>query len=111
MNGISKETTQSPPTPRTRTDSAFLDGACCIAEDSTFLKEEYFHHLLGVERKRTERSGNPSLLMLIDLHSLASDRDSSQMACRINSLLSSILRESDILGWYTSYSVVGAILS
>jgi sugar transferase (PEP-CTERM system associated) len=110
MNGISKETTQSPLTRRTRTDSAFLDGVC-IAEDSTFLKEEYFHHLLGVERKRTERSGNPSLLMLIDLHSLAAGQSSPEMVCRLNSLLSSILRESDILGWYTSYSVVGAILS
>ncbi|MGC9196979.1 MAG: sugar transferase [Syntrophobacteraceae bacterium] len=111
MNGISKETAPSPLTHPRRTDSAFLDGACYIAEDSTFLKEEYFHHLLGVERKRTERSGNPSLLMLIDLHSLSVGQGSPEMVCRINSLLSSILRESDILGWYTSYSVVGAILS
>jgi sugar transferase (PEP-CTERM system associated) len=89
--------------------TTLLDSA--IEDELAFLGEQYFHHLLMVERKRTERSGNPSLLMLIDVGSLSGDPNRSKTIYRINMLLSSVLRETDIKGWYKSYSVIGVILS
>lgn len=81
-------------------------------EDTLFHKEEYFHRLLVMERKRTERSGNPSVLMLIDISKLSANWNPPGTIDNIVlQLICSIFRETDIVGWYKSYSVIGVILS
>lgn len=79
-------------------------------EDASFLAEEFFSRLVTLERKRTERSGNPSLLMLIDLGKISLNGNRAETIGKIRLLLSTVLRETDIAGWYKSFSVIGVIL-
>jgi len=81
------------------------------ADGSIFLKEQYFHHLLSLEKKRTERSGNPSLLMLIDISDLSANTKWVETISKISRLLCDILRETDIKGWYKSNSIIGVVVS
>ena len=69
-------------------------------EDQYLFGEEYFHQLLSLERKRTERSGNPSLLMLIDLRDFSGHSERICIVEKVNILLSSMLRDTDVRGWY-----------
>lgn len=75
-----------------------------------FLEENLFQQVLALERKRAERSGNTSLLVKIDIrHSAGTEKDI--IAERIDSLLGSLIRETDIKGWYEPGSVIGVIFT
>ena len=63
------------------------------------LTEEAFHRMIALERKRTERSGKPFLLLLLDGgNCLPSDRTGKVLA-KILSVLSLATRETDVTGW------------
>jgi exopolysaccharide biosynthesis polyprenyl glycosylphosphotransferase len=73
------------------------------------LGEEPFHRMIALERKRTERSGKPFLLMLLDAgHCLPSDRN-GRVLSKILSALSLATRETDVTGWYKNHSIVGVM--
>jgi exopolysaccharide biosynthesis polyprenyl glycosylphosphotransferase len=75
------------------------------------LDEKSFHQMIALERKRTERSRKPFLLMLLDAGMcLPSDRTGSVLE-RILSALSLSARESDVAGWYRQGSVIGVIFT
>jgi lipopolysaccharide/colanic/teichoic acid biosynthesis glycosyltransferase len=75
------------------------------------LGEEPFHRMIALERKRTERSGKPFLLMLLDAgHSLPSDRNGRVLG-KILSALSLSTRETDVTGWYKEDSIVGVMFT
>ncbi len=81
------------------------------AADRVVLSEEMFLRMVALERKRTERSGNPFLLMLLDIgESSASGRD-SKMLGKLLSALALTTRETDVIGWYQSNSVVGVMFT
>jgi hypothetical protein len=76
--------------------------------------EDVFRHLLAVERTRSERSGRPFALLLVDLKPDA--RGSSALlhplvARKILASLQQCLRETDYMGWYRADAVVGAVLT
>jgi hypothetical protein len=76
--------------------------------------EDVFRHLVAVERTRSERSGRPFALLLVDLRPEA--RGSSALlhplvARRIFAGLEHCLRETDYMGWYRAEAVVGAVLT
>jgi lipopolysaccharide/colanic/teichoic acid biosynthesis glycosyltransferase len=80
-------------------------------EDRGVLNEEAFHRMISLERKRTERSGKPFLLMLLDMgNGLLSDK-SEKALDKILSALSLSTRETDITGWYKKNSVVGVMFT
>ena len=80
-------------------------------EDRGVLNEEAFHRMISLERKRTERSGKPFLLMLLDMgNGLLSDKTEKAMD-KILSALSLSTRETDITGWYKKNSVVGVMFT
>jgi exopolysaccharide biosynthesis polyprenyl glycosylphosphotransferase len=80
-------------------------------EDRGVLNEEAFHRMISLERKRTERSGKPFLLMLLDMgNGLLSDK-SEKALDKILSALSLATRETDITGWYKKNSVVGVMFT
>jgi sugar transferase (PEP-CTERM system associated) len=79
-------------------------------EDQYLLGQDYFHQLISLERKRTERSGNPSLLMLIDLSNFSGHSELVCVVEKINSLLTSLLRETDVRGWYKC-DLIGIIMT
>jgi exopolysaccharide biosynthesis polyprenyl glycosylphosphotransferase len=72
--------------------------------------EEPFHRMIALERKRTERSGKPFLLMLLDGGNCLSDRN-GKILSNILSALSLATRETDVTGWYKNHSIVGVMFT
>jgi hypothetical protein len=78
--------------------------------------EEAFRYFLAIERKRSERSGRPVLLLLVDLVDLreqsgVSGRIDAWVARKLFSGLWLCLRETDVVGWYREERVAGAVLA
>lgn len=71
-----------------------------------FYPEDYFHKMLILERKRTERSGKQFLLMLIDIHTIKKISETFKMLIKT---LDDFTREIDIKGWYKENRVLGVI--
>lgn len=75
------------------------------------LNEEAFQRMLAVERKRTERSRKPFLLMLLDAgNHQGSGRNGKALDSIVPALLLST-RETDVIGWYKEQATVGVIFS
>lgn len=73
------------------------------------LSEEPFNRMIAFERKRTERSKQPFLLMLLqDGRLQTAQRDGVLLDTMLSALLASI-RETDIIGWYKDRIAVGVI--
>lgn len=79
--------------------------------DQCFSSEVQFNHLLNVERKRTERSRKPFLLMLLDLAALRGISDRTETLEKIVKAVSMTVRDTDFRGWYKSGDVLGVILT
>jgi len=75
--------------------------------------EQAFRYFLSIERKRSERSGCPFLLLLVDLkeQSGVSVRIDPMVAPKLFSALWLCLRETDCIGWYREERVAGAVLT
>jgi hypothetical protein len=75
--------------------------------------EDAFRYLLMLERKRSERSGRPFLLLLVDLQEEpgATVRIDPAAAATIFSDLWRSVRETDFVGWYREERVAGAVLT
>ncbi len=71
--------------------------------------EDAFQRMIAVERKRTERSRNPFLLMLLDIGQTSSENEN--IGARIVPALLSSTRETDVVGWYRAKVTVGVIFS
>ncbi|MEW6115751.1 MAG: sugar transferase [Nitrospirota bacterium] len=72
-------------------------------------REEYFNDVLYFERKRTERSGKPFLLMLVHIEDLVRHGQREETMKKIISALFSSTREIDIKGWVKYDAVIGVI--
>ncbi len=77
----------------------------------SFLEEDFFHQVLALEKKRSERSGNPALLLKFDFRNFPSGSARNAFSETLNSLLPSIIRETDVIGWYKSGSILGVIFT
>jgi lipopolysaccharide/colanic/teichoic acid biosynthesis glycosyltransferase len=75
------------------------------------LKEETFKRMIAVERKRTERSREPFLLMLLEAGNHQSLERSGKALDSILSVLPISIRETDVIGWYTDRSAVGVMFT
>ncbi len=78
--------------------------------------EDYFNSILYSERKRTERSNNPFLLMLLNVKKSFDNIDEREIIKKIVYAIYSSTREIDIKGWYKypSYkypSIIGIIFT
>jgi lipopolysaccharide/colanic/teichoic acid biosynthesis glycosyltransferase len=80
-------------------------------DDYTFYGKAPFHHLLRIERHRTERSGKPFLLLLLDISALMAERRPEEILDRLHSALKTALRETDVRGWYEQDRVIGVIFT
>lgn len=84
-----------------------------------FFVEEYFSELLTYERKRTERSRRPFLLMLLDIDGFSISNGNNgngsngkeDAVKKIASALFSSTREVDVKGWYKNGSVIGVLFT
>lgn len=74
--------------------------------------EEAFQYFLEIERKRSELSNRPFLLMLVDFkHPGIHPRIDAVTVDKLFSMLSLCLRETDFIGWYREGRVAGAVLT
>ena len=83
-----------------------------IDHDNGLYVQDFFNERLYLERRRTERSKTPFLLVLLNIEEAvrsASNRD--KMVFDIASTLFSVTREIDLKGWYRYSSVVGIIFT
>ena len=76
-----------------------------------FHPEPVFDRLLYLERKRTERSHRPFLLLLLNVESLIPHSEKEGFVRTLETALSSSVRETDIKGWYEKGKVTGIVLT
>jgi lipopolysaccharide/colanic/teichoic acid biosynthesis glycosyltransferase len=81
------------------------------AGERDVLNESAFRCMIAVERKRTERSKEPFLLMLLE----AGNQPGSELrGTALDSMASALLassRETDIVGWYKDRTTVGVMFT
>jgi hypothetical protein len=92
-------------------ESAFgrpLEGRACEAYDA-----RAFQYFVALERKRSERSGRPFLLLKVDWQQwpAGNRRLEPKLAGELFSALSPCLRETDFFGWHRQDFVVGAVFT
>ncbi len=75
------------------------------------LNEEAFQKMIAVERKRTERSRNPFLLMLLDAGNPQSPEKNGKALDSIVPVLLSSTRETDVIGWYQGGATIAVIFT
>jgi lipopolysaccharide/colanic/teichoic acid biosynthesis glycosyltransferase len=74
--------------------------------------EEAFREMLSLERKRTERSGKPFLLMLLDVRSFAQLNGKAEAAYKkALAGVAAATRETDIKGWYQAGAFLGVVFT
>ncbi|MHC1725259.1 MAG: sugar transferase [Syntrophobacteraceae bacterium] len=73
--------------------------------------EEAFQTTLTLERKRTERSKRPFLLMLLSLERIPAGENGQDLHKDILSCIASSIRDIDVLGWYKTGSILGVIFT
>jgi lipopolysaccharide/colanic/teichoic acid biosynthesis glycosyltransferase len=79
--------------------------------DRGILNQETFHRMISLERRRTERSRKPFLLMLLDMGDHLPSGATGKILSKILAGLSGSTRETDVAGWYKSDCVVGVMFT
>ena len=74
------------------------------------LDEESFRRVIAVERKRTERSKAPFVLMLLEVANQGSDRAAQALKSAMSVLLATS-RDTDLVGWYKEKTTIGALFT
>jgi lipopolysaccharide/colanic/teichoic acid biosynthesis glycosyltransferase len=75
------------------------------------LKEETFHAMLALERRRAERSRKPFVLMLLDSHLIREKGSGVGIAEALASAVSEATRETDLVGWHEQGKVLAIIFT
>lgn len=81
------------------------------SRDQGVLNEEAFHRMISLERRRTERSRKPFLLMLLDTGEQQPREANTAVLGKILVVLSTSIRETDLAGWYKSNCVLGVMFT
>lgn len=88
----------------------FLDPLSEPAIERRALDEESFRRVIAVERKRTERSKAPFVLMLIEVANQANEKTAPALETVMTVLLATS-RDTDLVGWYRSKTTIGALFT
>lgn len=81
-----------------------------IQGDREVLSEEGFRRRIAIERKRTERSREPFLLMLIEGDQQSLDSQVKPLHRTITAL-TICTRETDVIGWYRDQASIGVLFT
>jgi lipopolysaccharide/colanic/teichoic acid biosynthesis glycosyltransferase len=79
--------------------------------DKSALDEDSFRRVIAIERKRTERSKAPFVLMLLEVANHQGTEKTEKSLDSILSVLLSSSRETDLVGWYKERTTVGALFT
>jgi len=94
-----------------RTSSPHSFTASSVAAERSILNEEAFRRMISLERKRSERSRKPFVLMLLDMGEQHPSESNRQALRKIATALSVTARETDLTGWYTNDCAVGVMFT
>src|SRR4051794_23628890 len=78
--------------------------------DIPVIPEAAFVRMLRLERRRTERSGRPFLLVLISHEDFDTTPECSLLDFVVTAV-SSAIRETDLLGWYRRDRTLGILMT
>lgn len=84
---------------------------CVSAGEREVLNEGTFRRMIAIERKRTERSTEPFLLMLLEAGNRQGSEKSGKVLDNMLSVLPSSIRETDLIGWYKDRTIVGVMFT
>jgi lipopolysaccharide/colanic/teichoic acid biosynthesis glycosyltransferase len=106
---VSVMRTQGPPQGNSRNFlSQFGD---LRAEREDVLKEEAFHAMLTLERRRAQRSRRPFVLMLVDARAVHQVGAAPRFMERLTHVVSNTTRETDIIGWHQQNEILAVIFT
>ena len=81
------------------------------AGDRSALDEDIFRRMIAIERKRTERSKSPFVLMLLEVtNQQNSEKTKKALDCIVTALVASC-RDTDLVGWYKHRKIVGTMFT
>ena len=80
-------------------------------EERAVLRAEDFRRMITIERKRSERSRKPFMLLLLDMGDDLPSEKNGKILGRILSALSASTRDTDVTGWYSDNCVVGVMFT
>jgi len=80
-------------------------------DPKSILSEDTFRGMISMERKRSERSQRPFVLLLIDTGRAQPADKQGRALLDMVSALQAATRETDYTGWYTTNSVVGVVFT
>jgi lipopolysaccharide/colanic/teichoic acid biosynthesis glycosyltransferase len=75
------------------------------------LTEEIFRRMISLERRRSERTQRPFVLLLMDTGRTKPTEKNGRILLDILSALQSATRETDVMGWYETNSAVGVMFT
>jgi lipopolysaccharide/colanic/teichoic acid biosynthesis glycosyltransferase len=75
------------------------------------LEEDAFRRMIAIERKRTERSKAPFLLMLLEAVGDAGTKSDRKTLDRVAAALIASSRDTDLVGWYKDNEIIGAMFT
>jgi lipopolysaccharide/colanic/teichoic acid biosynthesis glycosyltransferase len=79
--------------------------------DRSILKEDAFRRMISLERKRSERSRKPFVLMILDMGDQHPSENNRQALRKVATALSLTARETDLTGWYVDDCAVGVMFT
>lgn len=79
--------------------------------DQNILDEVSLHRMISVERKRTERSRKPFLLMLLETKDGLASEKNGKILQKVFSALAPATRDTDVMGWYRTNCIVGVMFT
>ena len=77
--------------------------------EQLLLGENSFQQLLALEKKRSERSGHPILLMRLAVRDTGDRQACEELLSLLSGALFAITRETDLKGWYVNQLILGVI--
>lgn len=87
-----------------------VDPLSVPATERRVLDEDSFSRVIAIERKRTERSKAPFVLMLVEIANQNSQKSVAGLE-NVMSILLSSSRDTDVVGWYKSNTTIGALFT
>ena len=78
---------------------------------ANILDEDHFHRIVSRERKRSERSGESVLLLMLDVSRIEDDTAKEQVLVVASGPIAGAIRETDACGWLNTGVVLGIIFT
>jgi lipopolysaccharide/colanic/teichoic acid biosynthesis glycosyltransferase len=79
------------------------------SDNTIFLNQKLFNHFLCLERKRSQRTGRPFVLLIVDFSQFREEEKMKTLG--VCAALRTAARDTDLCGWYRSDALFGIIFT